>query len=186
MGTHVAFVRAINVRGHPTLRTAELARAFAAAGGRDVRTVAQSGNVVYDIAGRAEQALARRAREALGRKAGDGIVIVTRSVNELRGIVEHAPFGALERDRLIKLSVAFLAKRPKRIPQLPLSSMSEQLTLVAVSGRNAYVVSRRKPNGFYGFPNNFVEEALVVTATTRNWSTIKRVLAIVASRECNP
>ena len=186
MGTHIAFIRAINVRGHPTLRTAELARAFAAAGGRDVRTVAQSGNVMYDSAGRAGPALLRRARETLAETAGDGIVIVTRSVNELRGIAEQAPFGALERDRLIKLYVAFLAKQPKRIPRLPLSSVPEKLTLVAVSGRNAYVVSRRKPNGFYGFPNNFVEEALGVAATTRNWSTIKRVLAIVASRECNP
>src|SRR5215469_11765954 len=106
MGTHVAFVRAINVRGHPTLRTAELARAFAAAGGGDVRTVAQSGNIMYDAAARAVPALLRRAGESLARKAGDGIVIVTRSVGELRAIVEQSPFGALERDRLIKLYVA--------------------------------------------------------------------------------
>jgi hypothetical protein len=36
------------------------------------------------------------------------------------------------------------------------------------------IVSRRKPNGMYGFPNVCVE-ALGVVSTSRNWNTVMRV-----------
>jgi len=48
-----------------------------------------------------------------------------------------------------------------------------------MSGGEVYDVSRRKKNGFFGFPNDFVEEGLGVSATTRNWSTIARILSAV-------
>jgi hypothetical protein len=38
------------------------------------------------------------------------------------------------------------------------------------------IVSRRKPNGLYGFPNTCVE-ALGVMSTSRNWNTVVRVAA---------
>jgi uncharacterized protein (DUF1697 family) len=42
------------------------------------------------------------------------------------------------------------------------------------------LVSGRKPNGFYGFPNAFIETAFRVTATTRNWSTVTRLAKLLA------
>jgi uncharacterized protein (DUF1697 family) len=185
LATHVAFVRAINVRGHPTVRAAELTRAFAAAGAEDPRTVMQSGNVIFGVHGGVRGVL-EFARSSLARSAGDEIVVVARSHRDLRAIVERAPFGALETDPRVKLYVAFLSAKPRRAPRLPLRLSREELTLVAVDGPNAYVVSRRKPSGFYGFPNNFVEDVLGATATTRNWSTVKRLLGVVASRERAP
>jgi hypothetical protein len=41
-----------------------------------------------------------------------------------------------------------------------------------------FIVSRRKKNGFYGFPNNFIEKELGVSATTRNWSTLTRIVEL--------
>ncbi len=43
--------------------------------------------------------------------------------------------------------------------------------------RVAFVVARRKPNGWFGFPNGFMEKQLGVVATTRQWSTIKKFVA---------
>lgn len=40
-----------------------------------------------------------------------------------------------------------------------------------------FIVSRRKKNGFYGFPNNFIEKELGVSATSRNWSTVTKIVA---------
>jgi uncharacterized protein (DUF1697 family) len=185
LSTHVAFVRAINVRGHPIVRAPELARAFAAAGAHDPRAVLQSGNVVFGATGRTS-GLLRSARDALTGSVPGEIVVVARSHGELRAIVERAPFAPLEKDRLVKLYVAFLARKPRRMPRLPLRLPREGLTLVALQGRDAYVVSRRKPSGFYGFPNNFVEDALGVAATTRNWSTVKRLLDAMAARDGGP
>jgi hypothetical protein len=70
----------------------------------------------------------------------------------------------------------FLAERAKRKPTLPISNEKERLELVGVHAAHAYVVSRRKPSGMYGFPNSFVENALGVPATSRNWSTVTKIL----------
>jgi uncharacterized protein (DUF1697 family) len=43
-------------------------------------------------------------------------------------------------------------------------------------------VSRPKKNGFFGFPNNFIEERLGVSATTRNWSTVTKIANLARSQ----
>ena len=42
-----------------------------------------------------------------------------------------------------------------------------------------FIVSRRKKNGFFGFPNNFIEKELGVSATSRNWSTLTKIVEFV-------
>ena len=74
------------------------------------------------------------------------------------------------------LCVAFLASEPAHTPKLPLISTSENLELLAVRDRAAFVIARRKKSGWFGFPNNFVEKQLGVTATTRQWSTVKKLI----------
>jgi hypothetical protein len=50
--------------------------------------------------------------------------------------------------------------------------------------RDVFIVSRRKKNGFYGFPNNFIEKELGVSATSRNWTTVTKIVEF-ARREGN-
>jgi len=69
-----------------------------------------------------------------------------------------------------------LSEKPRVKPKLPLVSVKEALEGIAVKNREAFIISRRKPNGFYGFPNNFIEQELGVTATSRNWSTVTKIL----------
>lgn len=40
----------------------------------------------------------------------------------------------------------------------------------------AFVVARRKKNGWFGFPNAVVEKQLSATATTRQWSTVQKIV----------
>ena len=75
----------------------------------------------------------------------------------------------------VKLYVAFLIQKPKSKPSLPLLSHKEALEVIGVTSFEIFIVSRRKKNGFYGFPNNFIETELGVLATSRNWSTLTRL-----------
>lgn len=50
MTKYIAFLRAINVAGHATVKMTDLNRAFVSAGGKNVRTVIQSGNVLFEAA----------------------------------------------------------------------------------------------------------------------------------------
>jgi hypothetical protein len=58
----------------------------------------------------------------------------------------------------------------------PLASPDEGLEVLGIDGSEVFVISHPKKNGFFGFPNAFVERALGVTATSRNWSTITRLV----------
>ena len=174
---HVAFIRAINVAGHAVVRMERVRDAFTAAGCRNVRSYIQSGNVLFDAPG-ATAPLSRRIRTKLGALIGEDPTILFRTVVHLARLVRRSPFGDLPGNRAVKLYVVFLARKPRTVPKLPLHSQKEALELLAVRGHEAYVVSRRKKNGFYGFPNNFIEAALGVPATSRNWSTVNRIIAL--------
>jgi hypothetical protein len=45
-----------------------------------------------------------------------------------------------------------------------------------MSDREVFVVSRRKKNGFFGSPNNFVEKELGASASSRNWSIVTKIV----------
>ena len=174
---YVAFLRAINVRGHAQIAMPDLCASFEGAGCRNVSSYIQSGNVLFDTSTRDPDALFRKIRGRVRALAGGEPSIVFRTTSELDAAARAAPFGSMVDDQTIKLYVVFLAERPKRKPTLPIVDAKERLELVGVHDAHAYVVSRRKPNSLmYGFPNSFVENALAVAATSRNWTTVRRIL----------
>ena len=100
-------------------------------------------------------------------------------LEELAKIAERDPFKRVERIEPqgdVMLCVVFFTDKPARSPKLPVKS-TDNLELIAVHDGAAFVVARRKQNGWFGFPNGFVEKQLGVTATTRQWSTIKKFVA---------
>jgi len=177
---HVAFLRAINVRGHSQVRMVDLEAVFVAAGATDVRTVIQSGNVVFEAAVRRVPAIVRDVRAELNRKGSGATEIVTRELDHIARLVDGEPFGTLRPAGNLKLYVSFLARAPKTIPALPLVSEKEALEAVKIAGREVFILSRPKRPRFFGFPNNFIEEQLGVPATTRNWSTVTAIARLAA------
>jgi uncharacterized protein (DUF1697 family) len=164
---YVAFLRAINVRGHASVRMDALRAVFEARGCGNVRSYIQSGNVVFD----AEESILPDLRESLS-----GAHVFIRPVEELQSLAAERPFAAYEADRSLKLYVVFLAEAVAP-PPLPIIDVKENLTLTRIEGREAFVVSGRKAGVMYGFPNVFVERELGVIATSRNWNTIVKLLA---------
>src|SRR5712692_5563062 len=108
-----------------------------------------------------------------------GIHQLYRTVREVEGILRGAPFKGFETEPGIKLYVAFLSKKSRSKPRFPLLSPKEALEAIAMKSREVFIVSRRKKNGFYGFPNNFFEKELGVSATSRNWSTLTKIVEFV-------
>ena len=99
-----------------------------------------------------------------------------RSVRDLEGLIQSGPFTGVSPTRDVKLYVAFLSRKPTIQPTLPLISSKEALEATRMNGREVCIVSRPRNNGFFGLPNNFIEEQLGVSATTRNWSTIAKII----------
>ena len=175
MTRYVAFLRAINVGGRSLVKMTDLQATFERAGGSRVSTLIQSGNVLFEAPAQDAPVVVQRARNMLRRTLGNSPEIMLRSVSQIDRLIDGAPFGGLQPAAAVKLYVAFLSRQPRVVPQLPLISSSEALEVIGIDGREAFIVSRPKRRGFFGFPNNFVEERLGVSATTRNWSTLLKI-----------
>jgi uncharacterized protein (DUF1697 family) len=174
--TYIAFLRAINVAGHAVVKMTDLKDTFAAAGCCNVRTYIQSGNVVFDCPSGTPAATFNKVRKKLRELIGGDPCVIFRTVEDVQAIVKSAPFKAFDAEPLVKFYVVFLAEKPLKKPRLPLISEKEAVEAIAVKNLEAFIVSRRKPNGFYGFPNNFTEKELGVMATSRNWSTVTKIV----------
>jgi uncharacterized protein (DUF1697 family) len=180
MPQHVAFIRAINVAGHAKIKMDAVKAVFAAAGCANVGSYLHSGNVVFDAPARATAALIANVRGRLSVLLGEEAVVLVRPLAELVEMVHSAPFGARTEDRALKLYVVFLARKPRTVG-LPLTDARERLEAIRIERRAAFVVSARKRSGFYGMPNAFIEQALGVPATSRNWSTVCKLAALLAT-----
>ena len=179
MARYVALLRAVNVAGHARVSADELARIFARAGARDVLSFGHAGNLLFSAA-KSPAAIVARARDAVGRRHGERPFIAVRSAAEILDLVAADPFADCGARASDKLYVVFLTRRARKPPELPIASRVERLTAFACRGRDVLLVSRRKPSGFYGFPNAFVETEFRVYATARNWTTVTRIAKLLA------
>jgi len=178
---YVAFMRAINVAGHASVRMTDLRGVFAAAGCRNVTTFIQSGNVLFDSPERGIPTILRNLRGHLRRLVGDEPDILLRTAEEVAGLLASAPFRKIRAGTGVKLYVVFLSQAPHPRPRLPLLVPKEALEVVGIAESGTCSSSAaRKKNGSFGFPNAFIEKELGVSATTRNWTTVTKVAALVS------
>ena len=157
----------------------DLKSAFDGAGCRSSKTYIQSGNVIFEAATKDHPVMLKRVSKSLRELMGTEPGLFVRSAGQIEALVRMAPFRAFASETDAKFYVAFLAGKPRTSPRLPLMYPKEGLELVRVTDLEAFIVSRRKKNGFYGFPNSFIEEELGVAATSRNWTTVSRLAGLV-------
>jgi uncharacterized protein (DUF1697 family) len=174
--TYVSFLRAVNVGGTGLVKMADLKKAFVASGCRNVRTFIASGNVLFDAPDL--DAVRPRVQKQVARLLNAEPVIVFRTMRELEAVVNAAPFGELVDDPAVKLYVMFMAGKPVRRRAFPFSLPKEGLESIGALKGDVFIVSRQKPNGWYGFPANWIEKELGVQATARSWSTVTRIVAL--------
>jgi uncharacterized protein (DUF1697 family) len=180
---YIAFLRAVNVAGHAVIRMSDLATVFESAGCANVRTYVQSGNVVFDAPEKSAPALFTNLRAALASRLGKEPGIVFRTVDELERLVKNSPFNKLKTAQDVKLYVVFLSAKPERAPRLPLMSEKEAMEAMAIKGLHVFMVSRPTKKRSHGFPNAFIEQELGVSATSRNWNTVTKIVAFARTSE---
>lgn len=174
---YVAFLRGINVGGKKSIRMKELAAVLRAAGFHNVRTFIASGNVVFEDSAKDSARLARKIEAHLAKAFGHEITVVIRTMDELQRLVARNPFKKDKPSKNEMLFVTFLASQPAVKPALPLRSKTENMEVIALTNGAAFIVARRKKTGWFGFPHTFAEKAFKVPTTTRNWTTVVKIVA---------
>lgn len=177
MTRYVALLRGINVGGKKLIKMADLVRVFASLGFKNVRTYIASGNVIFDDPADAEPTvLVKKIEKKLLTSFGHEVTVILRTVDELKSLVGRDPFKKFKSSGEVMRFVVFLANEPSKKPKLPLQSLSENMDVFAIKDRTAFIVARRKKTGWFGYPNNLIEKELGVAATTRNWSTVGKIV----------
>jgi uncharacterized protein (DUF1697 family) len=175
--TFVALLRAVNVAGHQQVAMSDLRELLARLGFKDVRSLLQSGNLVFRSASGDTTRSERRLETAAKRELGLGAEFFVRSAEELRALVAGNPFpNEAKRDPGHLLAV-FLKAAPDAASAKALSEAITGREMVRVIGRHAYIVY---PDGVgrSRLTNALIERKLGTRGTARNWNTILKLGAL--------
>lgn len=168
--TWVAMLRGVNVSGHNRISMTDLRAMFLTLPAENVRTYAQSGNVVFNSSFESPLELVEAIEDGISTVLGLSVKALLRTKEELEQVILGNPFLGDGRDRAT-LHVTFSAEVPRLDRVLALSATRFAPDEFRVLGREIYL---RCPNG-YGrtkLNNAFLEKKLGVVATTRNWKTV--------------
>jgi uncharacterized protein (DUF1697 family) len=174
MTVFVSMLRAANVGGTSVIRMEPLRAAYEAMGFRDVRSLLQSGNVLFRSSARDRRALTRRIVQEIERRFGLHIEVVVRTLEELESVVERGPVLSPKADPA-KLLVMFLAGVPDGQGQARLVKSHKGPEMLEVRGPEVYLyypegVGRSK------LTTAVLESHLGTTGTARNWNTLTKLL----------
>jgi uncharacterized protein (DUF1697 family) len=175
MTRYTAFLRGINVGGHVTVPMADLKKAFEEMGFEKVKTLLNSGNVVFEADADAAD-LGKQIEERLARAFNRRIGVLLRGVDELKDLADRKPFKGIEVTKQTRLYVTFLPERPRGSPALKVESPGPGFDVLRVSHREICSVLTLDEGGDTVKLMASLEKQAGKDITTRNWNTIERVL----------
>jgi uncharacterized protein (DUF1697 family) len=179
MAVHVALLRAINVGGRKPIIMAELCNLLTELGFVGVRSLLQTGNLVFQSEARTGTDLEDFLEEAAAKHLGLHTDILVRTEEEWKRIVAKNPFrDEAERDPA-HLVVMFLKRAPGAKEVEALRAAIKGPEIVSLDSTHAYIVY---PAGIgrSRLTNSLAEKKLGTHGTARNWNTVLKLASLVA------
>jgi uncharacterized protein (DUF1697 family) len=177
--TYAALLRGINVGKAKRLAMADLRTLVEALGYTDVRTLLNSGNVVFDTAEKDAARIASRIEQGIVEAAGFRSNVIVVSRRDVAAIVGDNALAA-QVDNPSRLLVAFVRDATVLTGLAPLTSRDWAPEALHVGTKAAYLWC---PGGVLG--GQVVEASgrvLGDKATTRNWATVLKLHDLMARR----
>lgn len=174
MSTQIALIRGINVGRAKRVAMGDLRVLVEDLGHGDVRTLLNSGNVVFTSTDAAERA-GRRIEVAMTTQLGVSAKVIVITAKELAAIIEGNTLAAVARDPS-RLLIGVLARAADRARVAPLLARKWSPEAFALGPRAAYMWC---PNGIlHSALGDAVSKALGDSVTSRNWATMTRLHAL--------
>ena len=185
MTVYVSLLRAVNVGGSGLIKMAALREAYESVGLADVRTLLQSGNVLFRSGLTDRNRLAKRLVQEIERRFDLRVELILRTLAEVATIVDRGPVLSPRADKS-KLLVMFLSSVPDAAAQEALKKWhksKELKELLEIRGPEIYLyypdgVGRSK------LTSAVIESKLDTSGTARNWNTLIKL--VEAGRAIEP
>ena len=160
--SYVCLLRGVNVGGHRKLKMDELRALFESLGYTNVRTILQSGNVIFDAKSKPRDL-----------ESHLGTAVVLRTQEEIRRVIAANPFPDEAENDPGRLLVVFLsASLPSDEPLRKVALPSEKF---AARGKEIYI-HFGEGAGRSKLAASLTEKKLGVVCTARNWNTVNRLV----------
>jgi uncharacterized protein (DUF1697 family) len=178
MTTFVALLRGVNIGGHNRVAMAELRRLCERIGLEDVRTLLQSGNVVFRSDERDAGKLETRLELETAKRLGVKPAYFLRTADEWASLVKRNPF----REEAVRDPARLIAVLMREAPK----PSAIAALRAAIPGREQ-VDARGGREAYFFYPDGMgrskltpalVERHLGGSGTARNWNTVLKLLAL--------
>jgi uncharacterized protein (DUF1697 family) len=155
----------------------DVKRAFESLSFENVRTYAQSGNVIFECRREEKAKIAACVEEKLRETFGFSTNVLIRTQRELETIIENNLLIGGAGVRPDKLYVTFLSAAPDETVASTLDIKLNQGEKFVIVGTEVYLYC---PNGYARtkLNNAMFETKLKTVTTTRNWKTVNKLLVI--------
>jgi uncharacterized protein (DUF1697 family) len=175
VSTQIVLLRGINIGAKRRVAMPALRELLADGGFGDVRTYVQSGNVVL-ASRKAPTRVGVECERLISAAFGFQVDVVVRTRDELAEVVARNPLAEVATDPK-RYQVSFLAAALPEAMIDRLSELAHDSERIVAIDREVYVwhpdgVARSK------LSNKLAGQALGVTATARNWTTVTTLLAM--------
>jgi len=176
---HVVLMRGINLGSRNRVSMPKLRQALQGAGYDDVKTYLQSGNVALSSTKTAD-AVRRSCERLISKELGLDVDVVVRSRTQLAAVVKRNPLGKVAKNPK-RYQISFLAAKPPTGLKKKLDAAAAEQERFVIAGREIYAwhpegVARSKLWAL------LAGKELGVTATSRNWTTVTKLLELAAEQ----
>jgi uncharacterized protein (DUF1697 family) len=171
-------LRGINLGPNRRIPMADLRQSLADAGFENVKTYVQSGNIALSATTEPAE-LEKELAALIEERFGFAVPVVVRSRRQLQAVVDRDPIpGAADVPKLYQ--VTFLAAKPPATAITRLRELARASEQIEFSGREIYTFH---PDGVAGSKLSLaiVAKDLSAAATSRNWTTVNRLLEMAAA-----
>jgi uncharacterized protein (DUF1697 family) len=173
---YVAFLRGINLGGHKQVKMDELRTMFESMGFQRVRTLVNSGNVLFETRAEATSALVKRIEQELKRTFGHEIAVILRTIREIQDLVDSNPFKKVRVTPQTRLYVTLLSEKPNSSINIPYESPEKDFKILSVDDGAVLTVVTLTPKRGTTEAMSLLEKEFGKRITTRNWNTITKIL----------
>ena len=180
MNTFISLLRGINVSGKNSIKMDALKNSFEQLGFQNVKTYIQSGNIIFSHKKEDPQKLATRIKAQIQNDFSLDVPVQVFNSDKLKQIVSANPFAKDSSKDSSFMHVTLLDTAPEKVDLTAIESKKADGEEIIISGDVVYLYC---PSG-YGrtkLNNNFLENKLKVSATTRNWKTTLKLLELATA-----
>jgi len=175
MSKCIALLRGINVSGQKKIKMAEFKVHLENAGLQDVQTYIQSGNIVFSSTEKNVNKLAKKIEETIQKKYDFNVPTLVLKREYLIWVLENNPYQNDSGKEIKKMGFAFLYAIPLQENIDKLMSYNYPNEELILNGDMAYIYAGNGA-GKAKIHNNFIENKLKVTASSRNYNTVVKLI----------